>query len=84
MPLILPGVGVTAHRRAQDDVVEMEPRLDEILRAQRRRRRLRFLAGFALLLLVGALWAGLSTDPLPGGGFFGAAQPTTWIVGALP
>jgi hypothetical protein len=34
-----------------------------VLRAQRRRRRVRFWLGFGVILLVGGLWAGLTKDP---------------------
>ncbi len=35
------------------------------MKAQRRRRRLRFWIGFVAILFIGSLWAGLSRDPLP-------------------
>lgn len=34
-----------------------------VLRAQQRRRRVRFWLGFGAILLVGGLWAGLTKDP---------------------
>lgn len=34
-----------------------------VLRAQRRRRRVRFWLGFGAILLIGGLWAGLTKDP---------------------
>lgn len=37
--------------------------VSSVLRAQRRRRRARFWLGFAAILLVGGLWAGLTKDP---------------------
>lgn len=44
--------------------------VEQVVAAQRRRRRLRFWAGFGAIALIGGLWAGLSKDPL-GPGIFG-------------
>ncbi len=38
--------------------------VQSVVGAQRRRRRLRFWFGFAVIALVGGLWAGLTRDPL--------------------
>ena len=46
--------------------------LREVLRAQRRRRLVRFWVGFVAILIVGGLWAGLTKDPV-GPGRFGEA-----------
>jgi len=54
-----------------------------ILAAQRRARRFRFLAGLALIVVPGALWAGLTKDPVRqqnfnqfgGDVFVGGARP---------
>ena len=44
--------------------------VEQVIAGQRRRRRLRFWLGFAVIALLGGLWAGLTTDPL-GPGIFG-------------
>ena len=48
----------------------MSSDIGDILRVQKRRRRLVFWLGFLTLAIVGALWAGLSKDPR-GNGFGG-------------
>lgn len=50
----------------------MNPEIQDVLRAQNRRRRIAFWVGFLAILLVGSLWAGLSKDPL-NPAFFGIA-----------
>ena len=47
----------------------MSSDVGEMVKAQRRRRRLVFWVGFLAILVVGALWAGLSKDPRGPGGF---------------
>ncbi|MEM7324508.1 MAG: hypothetical protein AAF531_15570 [Actinomycetota bacterium] len=42
----------------------MSQQLLDVLKQQRRRRRLGFWVGFLAILLVGGLWAQLSKDPL--------------------
>lgn len=37
--------------------------IGEILKTQKRRRRLVFWSGFLAILLIGTLWASLSKDP---------------------
>lgn len=44
--------------------------VEQVVAAQRRRRRLQFWLGFATIAIIGGLWAGLTTDPL-GPGLFG-------------
>jgi len=44
--------------------------VEQVIAGQRRRRRLRFWLGFAVIAVLGGLWAGLTTDPL-GPGIFG-------------
>ncbi len=44
--------------------------VEQVIAGQRRHRRLRFWLGFAVIALLGGLWAGLTTDPL-GPGIFG-------------
>lgn len=44
--------------------------VEQVVAAQRRHRRLRFWLGFAVIALIGGLWAGLTKDPL-GPGLFG-------------
>lgn len=42
----------------------MSQQLLDVLKQQRRQRRLRFWFGFLAILLVGGLWAQLSKDPI--------------------
>jgi hypothetical protein len=50
----------------------LNPEIQDVLRAQKRQRRLKFWVGFAVIAVIGSLWAGLSKDPL-GQGIFGFA-----------
>lgn len=43
--------------------------VESVVAGQRRRRRVRFWLGFAVIALIGGLWAGLSKDPI-GPGLF--------------
>ena len=55
----------------------MSQQLLDVLKEQRRQRRLRFWLGFVAILLVGGLWAQLSKDPIGpafGNGFVGEAE----------
>ena len=51
---------------------QLNPEIQDVLRAQKRQRRLKFWVGFAVIAVIGSLWAGLSKDPL-GQGVFGFA-----------
>jgi hypothetical protein len=46
------------------DGTRVSQQLLDVLKEQRRQRRLRFWLGFLAILLVGGLWAQLSKDPI--------------------
>lgn len=46
------------------DGVQVTSEIREAVSAQQRRRRMVFWLGFLAILVAGALWAGLSKDPL--------------------
>jgi len=52
-----------------------------MLAAQRRSRRLRFLAGLAIIVVPGALWAGLTTDPIRQQNFDGFVDEAVFVGG---
>lgn len=67
-------IGIGIHAAQPDghanEVEALGSDIGDILRVQKRRRRLVFWLGFLTLAVLGALWAGLSKDPR-GNGFGG-------------